>query len=255
MANEYTKRYLEKRKSQKEQTPSLYQLAKERTESQLKSYTPQPTQKQPAKTTTRVNKLDVQDERAYQSKKRSSFSERMKTAGSSSISDQLKSFSKERSLIRQYERDKRKKESDVFEAPFKITPSVSDSEKISYGMGGTPFSSIDFNTLDTLFWSIFPQPFFKKTFKISSKPPILSKKHYSILFPKCQFLPSTSIEKGKPFFRLPFWSTLLLLLSLSLFFCNNNCLCLFFCCFGFFCLYVLRSLCVNLRLKWNSEHQ
>ena len=141
MANEYTKRYLEKRKSQKEQTPSLYQLAKERTESQLKSYTPQPTQKQPAKTTTRVNKLDVQDERAYQSKKRSSFSERMKTAGSSSISDQLKSFSKERSLIRQYERDKRKKESDVFEAPFKITPSVSDSEKISYGMGGTPFSS------------------------------------------------------------------------------------------------------------------
>jgi hypothetical protein len=141
MANEYTKRYLEKRKSQKEQTPSLYQLAKERTESQLKSYTPQPTQKQPAKTTTRVNKLDVQDERAYQSKKRSSFSERMKTAGSSSISDQLKSFSKERSLIRQYERDKRKKESDVFEAPFKITPSASDSEKISYGMGGTPFSS------------------------------------------------------------------------------------------------------------------
>lgn len=141
MANEYTKRYLEKRKSQKEQTPSLYQLAKERTESQLKSYTPQPTQKQPAKTTTRVNKLDVQDERAYQSKKRSSFSERMKTAGSSSISDQLKSFSKERSLIRQYERDKRKKESDVFGTPSKITPSASDSEKISYGMGGTPFSS------------------------------------------------------------------------------------------------------------------
>lgn len=141
MANEYTKRYLEKRKSQKEQTPSLYQLAKERTESQLKSYTPHPTQKQPAKTTTRVNKLDVQDERAYQSKKRSSFSERMKTAGSSSISDQLKSFSKERSLIRQYERDKRKKESDVFGTPSKITPSGSDSEKISYGMGGTPFSS------------------------------------------------------------------------------------------------------------------
>ena len=95
MANEYTKRYLEKRKSQKEQTPSLYQLAKERTESQLKSYTPQPTQKQPAKTTTRVNKLDVQDERAYQSKKRSSFSERMKTAGSSSI---LRLLSKSRPL-------------------------------------------------------------------------------------------------------------------------------------------------------------
>lgn len=109
MANEYTKRYLEKRKSQKEQTPSLYQLAKERTESQLKSYTPQPTQKQPAKTTTRVNKLDVQDERAYQSKKRSSFSERMKTAGSSSVLDQMKSFDNERRLVRQYERDKREK--------------------------------------------------------------------------------------------------------------------------------------------------
>ena len=108
------------------------------------------------KNVTRVNKLDVQDERAARSRDRVGTAyQRMadlsgKLYGTSKlasgertgdISAEMSALGHELDLVRQYERKKRKKESDVFEAPFKITPSASDSEKISYGMGGTPFSS------------------------------------------------------------------------------------------------------------------
>lgn len=107
------------------------------------------------KNVTRVNKLDVQDERAARSRDRVGTAyQRMadlsgKLYGTSKlasgertgdISAEMSALGHELDLVRQYERKKRKKESDVFEAPFKITPSASDSEKISYGMGGTPFS-------------------------------------------------------------------------------------------------------------------
>lgn len=108
------------------------------------------------KNVTRVNKLDVQDERTAQSRARVGTAyQRMadlsgKRYGTSKlasgeraedVSAEMSALGHELDLVRQYEREKRKKESDVFGTPSKITPSASDSEKISYGMGGTPFSS------------------------------------------------------------------------------------------------------------------
>ena len=108
VASDYTRRYLAGKKKQERKPSSLHEFARQQTEVRLPSHKSKSGVKF-AVSPNRVNKLDVQDERAYQSKKRSSFSERMKTAGSSSVLDQMKSFDNERRLVRQYERDKREK--------------------------------------------------------------------------------------------------------------------------------------------------
>lgn len=110
VASDYTRRYLAGKKKQERKPSSLHEFARQQTEVRLPSHKSKSGVKF-AVSPNRVNKLDVQDERTYQSKKRASFPERMKTAGSSSIADQMKAFEQERRLVRQYEREKRENKS------------------------------------------------------------------------------------------------------------------------------------------------